>query len=66
MLKLFQIICLTIKLLMFSINRGAGGGSGFFYNRRGGSGGGGAFIEAIIHVEPYEVLEVVVGRLYQV
>lgn len=51
---------------MFSINRGAGGGSGFFYNRRGGSGGGGAFIEAIINVEPYEVLEVVVGRLYQV
>ena len=40
---------------------GAGGGSGYFYDRSGGSGGGGAFVETIIAVEPYDVLEIVVG-----
>ena len=40
---------------------GAGGGSGLFYDRGGGAGGGGAFVEAIINVEPLDVLEIVVG-----
>lgn len=40
---------------------GAGGGSGHFYGRQGGSGGGGAFIEAIIDLEPFTVLEITVG-----
>lgn len=40
---------------------GAGGGSGYFYSRQGGEGGGGAFVEAIIDVEPYSVLELTVG-----
>ena len=40
---------------------GAGGGSGYFYGRQGGHGGGGAFIEAIIDLEPFTVLEIVVG-----
>ena len=40
---------------------GGGGGSGFFKNRRGGSGGGGAFVEVLLEVEPYDVLEIVVA-----
>ena len=40
---------------------GAGGGSGFFKERKGGTGGGGAFVEAILEVRPYDVLEIVVG-----
>lgn len=40
---------------------GAGGGSGYFKHRKGGGGGGGAFLEVILNVEPYEVLEIVVG-----
>jgi hypothetical protein len=40
---------------------GGGGGSGHFKDRKGGSGGGGAFVEAILTVEPYDVLEIVVG-----
>jgi hypothetical protein len=40
---------------------GAGGGSGYFLGRRGGPGGGGAFVEAIIDVEPFTVLELIVG-----
>jgi hypothetical protein len=40
---------------------GAGGGSGNFLSRQGGNGGGGAFVEAIIDVEPYDVLEIVIG-----
>jgi hypothetical protein len=40
---------------------GAGGGSGCFVGRQGGSGGGGAFVEAIIDVEPFSVLELIVG-----
>jgi hypothetical protein len=37
---------------------GGGGGSGFFKNRKAGSGGGGAFVEAVIAVKPFDVLEV--------
>lgn len=40
---------------------GAGGGGGHFKGRKGGFGGGGAFVESIISVEPFDVLEVVVG-----
>jgi hypothetical protein len=40
---------------------GGGGGSGFFYQRRSGNGGGGCFVEAIINVQPFSVLEIVVG-----
>lgn len=40
---------------------GGGGGSGYFKTRRGGSGGGGAFVEVLLEVEPYDVLEVVVA-----
>lgn len=40
---------------------GAGGGSGHFKYRNGGAGGGGAFVEVIMHVNPHDVLEVVVG-----
>ena len=40
---------------------GAGGGSGLFKGRRCGNGGGGAYVEAILEVDPYDVLEVVVG-----
>jgi hypothetical protein len=40
---------------------GAGGGSGYFWDRRGGAGGGGAFVECILNVEPFEILEIVVG-----
>lgn len=40
---------------------GGGGGSGFFKERQKGNGGGGALVEAIIHVSPYDVLEIVVG-----
>jgi hypothetical protein len=40
---------------------GAGGGSGHFKFRNGGAGGGGAFVEVIMHVNPHDVLEVVVG-----
>jgi hypothetical protein len=40
---------------------GGGGGSGYFYGRQGGSGGGGAYVEAIIDLEPYTVLELIVG-----
>ncbi len=40
---------------------GAGGGSGYFYGRQGGDGGGGAFVEVIIDIEPYSVLELTVG-----
>ncbi len=40
---------------------GAGGGSGHFYGRQGGFGGGGAFIEAIMDLEPFTVLEITVG-----
>jgi hypothetical protein len=41
---------------------GGGGGSGFFRGRQGGNGGGGAFLEAIIEVEPYTILEICVGQ----
>ena len=40
---------------------GGGGGGGNFVGRKGGVGGGGAFVESIISVEPFDVLEVVVG-----
>jgi hypothetical protein len=40
---------------------GAGGGSGHFKLRSGGAGGGGAFVEVIMHVNPHDFLEVVVG-----
>lgn len=40
---------------------GGGGGSGYFLNRRGGAGGGAAFVECILNLEPYDVLEIVVG-----
>lgn len=40
---------------------GAGGGSGHFKGRGGGSGGGGAFVEVLMHVNPHDVLEIVVG-----
>ena len=40
---------------------GAGGGSGFFKHRRCGAGGGGAYIECMLDVEAYDILEVVVG-----
>eukprot|EP01036_Dinobryon_divergens_P026472 gene26472-35131_t len=40
---------------------GGGGGSGHFINRQGGNGGGGAFVEAIVKVDPFNVLEIVVG-----
>lgn len=40
---------------------GGGGGSGCFKERQGGAGGGGAFMEAIIDLEPYSVLELTVG-----
>ena len=40
---------------------GGGGGGGHFLGRKGGFGGGGAFVESIISVEPFDVLEVVVG-----
>jgi hypothetical protein len=48
---------ITIKVQMW----GAGGGSGYFYGRQGGNGGGGAFVEAIVDIEPYSVLELTVG-----
>ena len=41
--------------------RAAGGGSGYFKHRRGGKGGGGGFVEVLMYVEPYDVLEIVVG-----
>ncbi|CAM9525720.1 unnamed protein product [Ectocarpus fasciculatus] len=44
---------------------GAGGGSGHFKGRNGGSGGGGAFVEVLMHVNPHDVLEVVVGAAGQ-
>lgn len=40
---------------------GGGGGSGYFIERQGGDGGGGAFVECIINVDPFDVLEIVVG-----
>lgn len=40
---------------------GGGGGSGYFLNRQGGSGGGGAFVEAMVSVQPYDILEIVVA-----
>jgi hypothetical protein len=40
---------------------GGGGGSGYFKHRRGASGGGGAFVEVLLEVEPYDVLEIVVA-----
>lgn len=40
---------------------GGGGGSGYFFNRQGGSGGGGAFVEAMVAVQPYDILEIVVA-----
>jgi hypothetical protein len=40
---------------------GAGGGSGYFLDRKVGYGGGGAFVEAILEVNPFDVLEIVVG-----
>jgi hypothetical protein len=40
---------------------GAGGGGGYFYQRQGGQGGGGGFIEAIVDLEPFTVLEITVG-----
>jgi hypothetical protein len=50
--------CTKLKIQMW----GAGGGSGQFKERRGGSGGGGAFVEIFINVNPFDVLEIVVGR----
>jgi hypothetical protein len=50
-------LCRRLKVQVW----GAGGGSGYFYDRRGGHGGGGAFVECILNVEPYEILEIVVG-----
>eukprot|EP00981_Chlorochromonas_danica_P012742 scaffold5382_cov162-Ochromonas_danica.AAC.4 len=41
---------------------GAGGGSGYFHGRQGGDGGGGAYVEAILVVEPFSVLEITVGE----
>eukprot|EP00605_Chrysophyceae_sp_TOSAG23-4_P002678 GSChrysophyteH1.ASY1.ANO1.2954.1 assembled CDS len=35
--------------------------SGFFKNRRCGNGGGGAYVECLLHVDPYDVLEIVVA-----
>jgi len=49
--------CTRLKIQLW----GAGGGSGYFLHRQGGNGGGGAYIEAILSVEPYDVLEIVVG-----
>jgi hypothetical protein len=40
---------------------GAGGGSGHFQGRQGGSGGGGGFVEAILELEPFTILEITVG-----
>ena len=40
---------------------GAGGGSGYFLERKVGYGGGGAFIEVILEVNAFDVLEIVVG-----
>ena len=50
--------CNKLKIQLW----GAGGGSGHFKERRGGSGGGGAFVEVFINVNPFDILEVVVGR----
>lgn len=34
---------------------------GFFRGREGGCGGGGAFVEAIVDLEPFTILEITVG-----
>lgn len=49
--------CTRLKVQLW----GGGGGSGYFYERQGGNGGGAAFVEAILNVEPYDVLEIVIG-----
>eukprot|EP01041_Mallomonas_annulata_P002379 gene2379-4623_t len=49
--------CSRLKIQMW----GAGGGSGLFLDRKGGAGGGGAYVEALVYVNPHDVLEVVVG-----
>ena len=49
--------CYRLKIQLW----GGGGGGGYFLERQGGNGGGGAFVETIINVEPFDVLEVVVG-----
>ena len=41
---------------------GGGGGSGHFLNRRGGSGGGGGYVEIFVNVQPYDILDIVVGE----
>jgi hypothetical protein len=41
---------------------GAGGGSGHFKDRKAGCGGGGAYVEALVNLNPYEILEIQVVR----
>ena len=43
---------------------GAGGGSGHFVGRTAGSGGGGAYIEALVFLNPYDILEIQVVSSY--